>query len=73
MNAMKESVSLLILCLLFLGVSCSEPPAYDVVIRGGLLYDGSGARPRVADIAIIGDSIAAIGQGRIVSVLGNSR
>ncbi len=59
---MKESVSLLILCLLFLGVSCSEPPAYDVVIRGGLLYDGSGARPRVADIAIIGDSIAAIGQ-----------
>jgi N-acyl-D-amino-acid deacylase len=34
---------------------------YDVVIRGGAIYDGSGAAPRVADLAIQGDRIAAIG------------
>jgi N-acyl-D-amino-acid deacylase len=34
---------------------------YDVVIRGGTLYDGSGRPARVRDVAIIGDSIAAIG------------
>jgi N-acyl-D-amino-acid deacylase len=35
--------------------------AYDVVIRGGTLYDGSGSSPRVGDVAIRGDSIAALG------------
>ncbi len=34
---------------------------YDVVIRGGTMYDGSGRPARVRDVAIIGDSIAAIG------------
>jgi N-acyl-D-amino-acid deacylase len=34
---------------------------YDVIIRGGTLYDGSGRPARVRDVAIIGDSIAAIG------------
>jgi N-acyl-D-amino-acid deacylase len=34
---------------------------YDLVLRGGLVYDGSGAAPRVADVAIAADTIAAIG------------
>ena len=34
---------------------------YDVIIRGGTVYDGRGGVPRVADVAILGDSIAAIG------------
>ncbi len=34
---------------------------YDVLIRNGAIYDGSGAPPYVADIAIIGDRLAAIG------------
>jgi N-acyl-D-aspartate/D-glutamate deacylase len=34
---------------------------YDVVIRGGTLYDGSGRPGRVRDVALVGDSIAAIG------------
>ena len=34
---------------------------HDVVIRGGTLYDGSGGPPQVADIAIDGDTITAIG------------
>ncbi len=39
------------------------PPAgeYDVLIRGGTLYDGSGDEPRIADLAISDDTIAAIG------------
>ena len=34
---------------------------YDVLIRGGTLYDGTGAPPRTADVAITGDRIAAVG------------
>ncbi|HWE44826.1 MAG TPA: D-aminoacylase [Caulobacteraceae bacterium] len=34
--------------------------AYDVIIRGGTVYDGSGGKPFVADVAIRGDRIAAI-------------
>jgi N-acyl-D-amino-acid deacylase len=37
------------------------PTAHDIVIRGGTLYDGSGAVPHVGDLAIDGDRIAAIG------------
>ena len=36
--------------------------AHDVVIRGGTVYDGSGAPPFEADVAIDGDNIAAIGK-----------
>ena len=35
-------------------------PAYDVVIRGGTVYDGSGGTPYLADVAVAGDRIAAI-------------
>ena len=34
--------------------------SYDVVIRGGTVYDGSGGAPYKADIAVRGDRIAAI-------------
>jgi N-acyl-D-amino-acid deacylase len=34
---------------------------YDVLIRGGSIYDGSGAASVVGDLAISGDSIVAIG------------
>ncbi len=42
---------------------CAGEPAieYDAVLRGGTVYDGSGDVPRVADVAISGDAIAAIG------------
>ncbi|HEY3056437.1 MAG TPA: D-aminoacylase [Thermoanaerobaculia bacterium] len=36
-------------------------PQYDVVIRNGMIYDGSGSAPVRGDIAIKGDAIAAIG------------
>jgi N-acyl-D-amino-acid deacylase len=39
-------------------------PTDDVVIRGGTVIDGTGAPGRVADVAISGDRIAAIGDLR---------
>ncbi len=34
---------------------------YDLVIRNGLLVDGSGSPPRPADVAIAGETVAAVG------------
>ncbi len=34
---------------------------YDLVITGGTLVDGTGAKRRVADVAIVGDRIVAVG------------
>ncbi len=41
----------------------AAPPAagYDLIIRNGTVHDGTGEPPRVADIGIRGDRIAAIG------------
>ncbi len=47
--------------LLTLITSCSAGADYDVLLRGGSIYDGSGSAPVVADVAISGDTIAAIG------------
>jgi N-acyl-D-amino-acid deacylase len=43
-------------------VSCEAPPSYDVIIRGGTVYDGRGGLPVAADIAILGDSVVAVAQ-----------
>ncbi len=42
-------------------VTAAAAPAYDVILRGGTVYDGSGAPPIRADLAIAGDRIAAVG------------
>ncbi|HEU4878028.1 MAG TPA: D-aminoacylase [Gemmatimonadaceae bacterium] len=62
---MKRTLALLGLLV----VSCAPVPggapipsaAHDVIIRGGTVYDGSGTPARVADVAIDGDRISAIG------------
>ena len=41
--------------------ACSPTVEYDVVLRGGTIYDGSGQAPFVGDLAIKGDTVAAIG------------
>lgn len=47
-------------CLLLL--ACGRPaPTYDLVIRGGQVLDGTGAPSIQGDVAIMGDSIAAVG------------
>jgi N-acyl-D-amino-acid deacylase len=39
----------------------SQPQSFDVIVRGGTVYDGTGAAGRRADIGIRGDRIAAVG------------
>jgi N-acyl-D-amino-acid deacylase len=39
----------------------AQSPAYDVIIRGGTVYDGTGAAGRRVDVGIRGDRIAAVG------------
>ena len=48
-------------------MAVSDTTEYDVVIRGGTIYDGSGSAPFSGDVAIRGDMIAAVGE------IGNSR
>src|SRR5690349_15367231 len=40
-------------------ILAAEP--FDLVIRGGTIYDGRGGAPRVGDVAIRGDKIVALG------------
>ncbi|UCD25087.1 MAG: D-aminoacylase, partial [Gemmatimonadota bacterium] len=53
---MKRAPFLLLALLL---ASCA--PDYDVVIRGGTIYDGTGGAPVVGDVAVKGDTIVSIG------------
>jgi len=58
---MIRLIPALALALFAASAAATPPPApYDVVIRGGLVYDGSGAPPYTADVAVTGDRIAAI-------------
>lgn len=38
--------------------------SYDIIIRGGMVYDGTGRAPVRADVGITGDRIAAVGNLR---------
>jgi N-acyl-D-aspartate/D-glutamate deacylase len=43
-------------------LSCSGPPAYDLVIRNGTVVDGSGNPRFEGDIAVAGGAIVAVGE-----------
>jgi N-acyl-D-amino-acid deacylase len=43
-------------------VGCAPAVEHDLVIRGGTVFDGSGAAPVVADVAVDGDRVTAIGR-----------
>ncbi|MEK9928140.1 MAG: D-aminoacylase [Halieaceae bacterium] len=53
----------LVLLFLLATLGCDNSPSvtYDTIIRGGTIYDGSGATPYRADIALKSQRIAAIG------------
>lgn len=59
---MHRSFLILVLLLALGGCAADDaPPNYDVLLRGGTVYDGSGAPPVRADVGIRGDTVAAIG------------
>lgn len=51
----------LFVLLLVLALASCQKKEYDVIIRGGTVYDGSGKPGVVADVAIQGDTVAAVG------------
>ena len=60
---MTLTASLILALAVFMGFA--EPLAqapYDVVVRGGTVYDGTGSAGRRADVAIRGDRIAGVGE-----------
>lgn len=50
----------LLLCLHFL-ISTSLFAQYDIILKNGVIYDGSGKEPFKGDVAIRADTIAALG------------
>jgi N-acyl-D-amino-acid deacylase len=53
---------LLILLLPLIAIGQTTPSAaYDVIIKGGTVYDGTGRTPRLADVGIRGDLIVTVG------------
>ncbi len=67
---MRTSIACLrhcaIIVLLLLGACAKEPPPevvndHDIIIRSGMIYDGSGSPPFRGDVAIDADRIAAVG------------
>jgi len=60
--ATRNPIGLLSLVFIVAALTgCSPPVQYDVVLRNGTIYDGSGSSPIVGDLAIDGDTIIAIG------------
>jgi len=51
----------ILLLLLSVGFTEKQSAVYDYILRGGVIYDGTGGEPFVGDLAINGDTIAAIG------------
>lgn len=60
---LRKNVSVLILVLISCCIlaACTQPVSYDVILRGGTIYDGSGEKPFTGDVALKGDKIAALG------------
>lgn len=64
MRMLRSALPLLLAAVTFsIAALSSRVPqgAFDIIIRGGTVYDGTGAPGRRADVGIQGDRIAAIG------------
>lgn len=57
---MKNLYYSLLLVILIIG--CRPKEEYDIIIRNGTIYDGSGSSSFKGDLAINGDTIAAMGE-----------
>ncbi|HXG66124.1 MAG TPA: D-aminoacylase [Blastocatellia bacterium] len=63
---MRKLFALFLIALLSPAITgqTSSPATYDVIIRGGTVYDGTGGAPVRADVGIRGDRIAEVGNLR---------
>ena len=63
----RPLVSALLATLLIASTSTTAAPSpavHDIVIRNGMIYDGSGAKPYAGEVAIDGDRIVYVGPAR---------
>ena len=62
MSTMKSTYRIISTVIVYaLLTACTPPTSYDLILRGGNVYDGSGGTPFIGDIAIDGDKIVALG------------
>ncbi len=57
MNRFRRSLMIALLA----GAAAARAQEVDLVIRGGTVYDGTGGKPHVADVAVRGDRVVAVG------------
>src|SRR3989442_11662631 len=58
---LQSAICILQFLVLTTAAACAPAPQYDVVIRHGTVYDGTGAAGVVEDLAILDDRVAARG------------
>lgn len=58
---MKKILFSLLLLTIFVCLSSAQTDEFDVIIKNGTIYDGSGGKPFKADVGIKGDKVTAIG------------
>jgi N-acyl-D-amino-acid deacylase len=58
---MNKRVVIALTAAAALTISAAPPPDYSLVIRGGTIYDGSGAAPYIGDVGLKGDRIVFVG------------
>ena len=58
---MRACLTCLGLACLALAWGCSSGAEYDVLIRNGMIYDGTGIAPFAGNVAINGDTLVAVG------------
>lgn len=61
----RRAIRWLVVGALLAGCRPTAPPAYDLLIRGGTVVDGSGEPGFTADVAIAGDRIAVVSRDTI--------
>jgi N-acyl-D-amino-acid deacylase len=55
-------VLIAVMILMFANVIRAEDTQYDIILKNGMIYDGSGKEPYKGDLAINGDKIVAVGK-----------
>ncbi len=58
---MRPTSTLAALLLIFALPATAADPAYDLIVAGGMVYDGTGAAPQRADVGVRGDKIVRVG------------